>query len=463
MSNVLDKIVSNKHRELVQRKSIYPERVLSSQLPCSERSLFDALSHSHSDFILECKKASPSKGLIRENFNLEEILASYSKYASAISVLTDYKYFKGSFAYLKLVSQTVTQPVLAKDFFVDPYQITEARYYGADAILLMLSVLDDQQYQQLAQKAKSLNLDILTEVHDHEEMQRAIQLDAKIIGINNRNLKDLTIDLKTTENLISSLTEEQKHGRLFISESGISTHQQVRKLASHVNGFLIGSSIMAKKNIEQQCKSLLFGEAKICGLTDIASAKCAEENGATFGGLIFYPKSPRFIETSDAKQLTETVDLQWVGVFVNHPIEQVIPIARDVGLDIIQLHGNESEAYIKQLRSSLANTQIWNALPVTTSVSEKQLQQQLNGLVDRVLLDTENKGSFGGTGMSFDWSSIEQLNKDKLVLAGGLNNENILEAAQLGCACLDINSGVENRPGEKSRQQIKQLFKTLRV
>ena len=176
----LEKIVANKRRELVHRKSIYPEKVLASNLALSTRSFFDALNHSYSDFILECKKASPSKGLIRENFDLNEILSSYSKYASAISVLTDNKYFKGSFFYLKHVSQNVTQPVLAKDFFVDPYQVTEARYYGADEILLMLSVLDDAEYLLIAEKAKSLNLDILTEVHDQQEMQRAINLDAKI-------------------------------------------------------------------------------------------------------------------------------------------------------------------------------------------------------------------------------------------------------------------------------------------
>ena len=463
MSNVLEKIVANKRRELVHRKSIYPEKVLASKLPHSTRSFFDALNHSYSDFILECKKASPSKGLIRENFDLKEILSSYSKYASAISVLTDNKYFKGSFFYLKHVSQNVTQPVLAKDFFVDPYQVTEARYYGADAILLMLSVLDDAEYLLLAEKAKSLNLDILTEVHDQQEMLRAINLDAKIIGINNRNLKDLSINLQTTPDLVTNLTEQQKQGRLFISESGISTNQQIRQLSPYVNGFLIGSSIMSEPVIELQCRSLLYGETKVCGLKDLESAVCAKQNGATFGGFIFYDKSPRHISPLTAKKIAESVDLQWVGVFVNHTIEKLIDTVEKVGLSIVQLHGNENGEYIKQLKAALPNIKIWKALAVQDQLSESQIELVNNFRVDRVLLDTQHNGSSGGTGKTFNWDSLSRLKKDHLVLAGGLNKDNILAAREIGCACLDVNSGVETEPGEKSCEQIIELFKTLRV
>lgn len=463
MSNVLDKIVTNKRRELVHRKAILPEKKLESGLTHSQRSLFNALSNSHSDFILECKKASPSKGLIRENFDLKEILASYAKYASAISVLTDYKYFKGSFAYLKYVSQNVKQPVLAKDFFVEPYQITEARYNGADAILLMLSVLDDDQYQQLADKANSLGLDILTEVHDHDEMQRAIELDAKIIGINNRNLKDLSINLQTTPNLVSSLSEKQKHGRLFISESGISTNQQLRQLAPHVNGFLIGSSIMSKPNIEQQCKSLLFGEVKVCGLKEAESATCALNSGATYGGFIFYAKSPRFIKNLTAKRIAESVPLKWVGVFVNHTVEQIIDTVKQVGLDIIQLHGNESEEFIAQLKIALPETKIWKALAIENELTKQQAEYLKSSSVDRVLFDTQHAGSFGGSGKTFNWNSLLKVNKERVILAGGLNSENILLASEHGCACLDVNSGVEAEPAKKSCKRIIELFKTLRV
>ena len=148
------------------------------------------------------KKASPSKGLIRENFDLDEIIQAYSPYAACISVLTDEKYFQGKFEYLEYVRSRVTQPVINKDFFIDPYQIYLARYHNADAVLLMLSVLDDTQYTELAALAEQYQLDVLTEVSNEPEVLRACALKAKIIGINNRNLRDLSTDLATTERLV---------------------------------------------------------------------------------------------------------------------------------------------------------------------------------------------------------------------------------------------------------------------
>jgi indole-3-glycerol phosphate synthase/phosphoribosylanthranilate isomerase len=281
VSNLLTKIVDNKHVEIKDRKKLKPLDSIKNGLVKSNRSLYLALSSEYSDFILECKKASPSKGLLRENFDLDEILSSYKRYASAISVLTDFTFFQGSFKYLEKVARTVEQPVLCKDFFIDSYQVYEARYHQADAILLMLSVLNDSEYETLAKTAAELNLDVLTEVHNKKEMQRALTLDAKIIGINNRNLKDLSIDLKTTEKLIDLVADKDKIGRLFISESGISSHADIKNLSSFVNGFLVGSSLMEKDNLTQQCKSLIYGKIKICGLSDNKTSLHAEKIGAS--------------------------------------------------------------------------------------------------------------------------------------------------------------------------------------
>ncbi|MDN5971343.1 MAG: bifunctional indole-3-glycerol phosphate synthase/phosphoribosylanthranilate isomerase, partial [Enterobacterales bacterium] len=195
---VLNRIVRDKAVWVEARQSQQPLESFRGSIEPSSRSFYDALAGNRTAFILECKKASPSKGVIRENFNPVEIATLYRDFAAAISVLTDEKYFQGDFDYLRQVSSTVHQPVLCKDFVISEYQIYLARHYQADAILLMLSVLDDEQYQHLAAVAHSLNMGVLTEASNEEELDRAIVLKAKVVGINNRDLRDLSIDLNRT-------------------------------------------------------------------------------------------------------------------------------------------------------------------------------------------------------------------------------------------------------------------------
>lgn len=204
------------------------------------------------------QKASPSKGLIRDDFDPVAIAQVYQDYASAISVLTDEKYFQGDFAFLPQVSAAVHQPVLCKDFIISEYQIYLARYYQADAILLMLSVLDDSQYRQLSAVAHSLKLGVLTEVSNEEELQRAIQLEARVVGINNRDLRDLSIDLDRTRRLAPRLPE----GVSVISESGIHRHAQIRELSRFADGFLIGSSLMSEPDLTLAVRRVILGKTK---------------------------------------------------------------------------------------------------------------------------------------------------------------------------------------------------------
>lgn len=191
MAEVLAKIVRDKYQWVAERKKTQPLETFQADLTPSDRSFYQALSGDKTAFIMECKKASPSKGLIRADFDLDYIASVYNKHASAISVLTDEKYFQGQFEFLPRVRNQVSQPVLCKDFMVDSYQVYLARHYSADAILLMLSVLSDEEYQTLAEVAHSLNMGVLTEVSNEEELHRAVALGAKVIGINNRNLRDL--------------------------------------------------------------------------------------------------------------------------------------------------------------------------------------------------------------------------------------------------------------------------------
>ncbi|MFC6440387.1 bifunctional indole-3-glycerol-phosphate synthase TrpC/phosphoribosylanthranilate isomerase TrpF [Bowmanella sp. JS7-9] len=455
MANVLEKICNHKREEIAARKQALPLETFQANLTPSTRSLFDALSQPEAGFILECKKASPSKGLIRANFDLDEIISAYAPRAAAISVLTDEQYFQGSFAYLDYVRQRVHQPVLNKDFFVDPYQVYLARYHDADAILLMLSVLSDEEYTELAAIADSLSLDVLTEVSNEQETQRAIALGAKIIGINNRNLRDLSTDLATTERLAPMIPDD----RLVISESGIYTHDDVRRLAPLADGFLVGSSLMAQADVALAVNQLIYGHVKVCGVTLPEDALMAKQAGASYAGLIFAPKSPRCVSLHQAQTIVSQVPFHYVGVFVDQPIAMVCELAQKLDLAAVQLHGNEDSAYIATLRAELAqDCQIWKAYGVSDALPALQ-----SGPIDRHLLDSRIGNQSGGTGQRFDWTLFAGLeSKTSLALAGGLDADNIADAKATGVGLLDVNSGVESRPGVKNHTQLTKLFNNLR-
>lgn len=466
MANILEKIVQDKRQEIAQRKETLPLATFIDGLTPSDRSFYEALAQPSAGYILECKKASPSKGLIRADFDLDAIIAAYGPYAACISVLTDEKYFQGKFDYLEYVRARVSQPVINKDFFIDPYQVYLARYHNADAILLMLSVLDDSQYTALAELAESLQLDVLTEVSNEQEVHRAVALKASIIGINNRDLRDLSTDLATTEKLVP-LIKLAKHPCLIISESGIYSHQDVRRLAPLVDGFLVGSALMAKDDIPRAVKQLLYGNIKVCGITRSEDAAVVAASGASFAGLIFYDQSKRYVTLAQARNITQDVPFAYVGVFVNAPVDVVVKYAHNLNLAAVQLHGQEDQAYINQLRVALSpDCQIWLAQGVSQGVQQK-LPTLAEGSVDKFVLDCQIGQQSGGTGQTFDWQllhnpQLDTVGKDRIILAGGINPQNIQEAARLGLGGIDLNSGVESAPGIKSTMKIQQAFAQLR-
>ncbi len=452
MAQVLAKIIADKQLWLEEQKQSFPYEHFQGQLQPAERNFYDALSQGKTAFILECKKASPSKGLIRDDFDLDYIASTYADYANVISVLTDEKYFQGSFEFLPKVKALTSQPILCKDFIIDPYQIYLARSYQADAILLMLSVLDDAQYDELSRLAHSLNMGVLTEVSNQTELERAIALNAKVIGINNRNLRDLSIDLNRTKVLAPQIPKD----RIIISESGIHTHQQVRDLAQFANGFLIGSSLMAESNLEQAVRKVLLGENKVCGLTSASNAHNAYQAGAIYGGLIFVEKSPRYINIDQAKAVINGAPLSYVGVFQNHDVEDIVHIATSLCLSAVQLHGNESQCYVKKLRSLLPhNIEIWKAYGVQNTLPKLFVQH-----IDKHLFDAQVGTQLGGTGESFDWQLLSSQNN--ILLAGGIGPDNAKTASELGCLGLDINSGVESSPGEKDQHKLQAVFAAIK-
>ncbi|WP_105663416.1 bifunctional indole-3-glycerol-phosphate synthase TrpC/phosphoribosylanthranilate isomerase TrpF [Cronobacter dublinensis] len=451
METVLAKIVADKALWVEARKAQQPLASFQNEIVPSARRFYDALQGARTAFILECKKASPSKGVIREDFDPARIAAVYKHHASAISVLTDEKYFQGSVEFLPIVSAIAHQPVLCKDFIIDPYQIYLARFYQADACLLMLSVLDDDQYRQLAAVAHSLSMGVLTEVSNEEELERAIRLEAKVVGINNRDLRDLSIDLNRTRELAPRLG----HGVTVISESGIHTYGQVRELSRFANGFLIGSALMEHGDLETAVRQVLLGENKVCGLTRPQDAQSAWEAGAVFGGLIFVPSSPRAVTDEQARAVIDAAPLRYVGVFRDAPLDDVAAKAQQFALSAVQLHGDEDQTYISALRASLpATTAIWKAQSVSHALPARNLQY-----VDRYVLDNGQ----GGSGVQFDWSLLEGQSLNDVMLAGGLGADNCVQAAQLGCAGLDFNSGVESAPGIKDSDKLAAVFRTLRA
>ncbi len=457
---MLEKIVADKRIEVERLKAKRPLDSFIAQLTPSLKDMYAALDRnngvSHAGFILECKKASPSKGLIRSDFDPLAIAKIYNKYAAAISVLTDEKYFQGHYDYLKIVTDTVDCPVLNKDFFVDTYQVYLARFYGADAILLMLSVLSDEEYQALAQVAEQYNMAILTEISTDEERDRAVRLGAKLIGINNRNLRDLSTDINRTFEFAPTIPDD----RIVLSESGIYTNEQVRQLAPAVDGFLVGSSVMAQADIDLACRRLIYGNHKVCGLTSPEDANLARQAGAQFGGLIFAEKSPRCVTKETALTIVEQVpSLKYVGVFVDHKRQEIADIAQTLKLDAVQLHGNEEQAYIDALSKQLpSHCQIWKALAVEHKVP------QLPANTKHFVLD----GKQAGSGKPFNWQQLQHSQQDlaSCFLAGGLNSDNIEQALTLvnehPLFGLDLNSGVEQSPGKKSREKLEQVFTQIR-
>ena len=446
----LDTIVANKKEEVAAREKRRPLTDVKEGLIPSKRSLADALRNCRTGFILECKKASPSRGLIREPFDLNAIASCYAKYADAISVLADERFFQGSLDHVRQVSETVSLPVLCKDVVLDPYQVFEARYFGADAILLMMSVLDDEGYTRCLNAAQSVGLDALTEVHDERELQRALRLGAEIIGINNRNLKTLEVDLNVSRELAPKVPKE----RVVVIESGISSHAEVRQLSSICHGFLVGSSLMSQPELDRACRELVYGRVKVCGLTRPVDAEMALTAGAVYGGLLFAEESPRAVTPTQAEVVRAAAPLGWVGVFVNESIDEVVSVACTLALDAVQLHGEESPDYLRVLSKQLPNgCEIWKAVRVG---GEAPMLDNIPA--NRIVLDTASKKARGGTGQQFDWSLIKELDLSRVLLGGGLNPKIARAADSMDPYGLDVNSGVETMPGIKSMTLLGHFF-----
>ncbi|RMA80123.1 indole-3-glycerol phosphate synthase TrpC [Umboniibacter marinipuniceus] len=262
---VLEKIVAHKLLEVEERKRLLPQDKLEPMLvglpPCRGfvTQLKDRASELGAGIIAEVKKASPSKGVIREHFVPKEIARAYEDHGAAcLSVLTDIAFFKGSDDYLKQAREEVSLPILRKDFVVDAYQIWESRLLGADCILLIVAILSDEQLAEFHNLATTLGMDVLIEVHDEYELESALRVNPRLVGINNRNLHNFETSLSTTTSLLERIPEDCT----VVTESGIHTAEDVALMrANDVSAFLVGEAFMRAENPGHQLAKLFFPAA----------------------------------------------------------------------------------------------------------------------------------------------------------------------------------------------------------
>jgi indole-3-glycerol phosphate synthase len=466
--------------------------------------------------IAELKKASPSRGLIRAQFDppaLAHSLASAG--AAALSVLTDEAYFQGSLDYLRQASAAVTIPCLRKDFILDPFQVLEARAAGADAILLIAAALTDPQLELLFHEAQRMDLDVLCEVHDRTELDRAAALGATLIGVNSRNLQTMHVDPQTPLDLAPHIPLTA----LAVAESGIRTPADLARLrTAGYRAFLVGEYLMRDPDPAAALTALLAPRphvrqlhrltwayhpprvgrevhrpryppcdtltsvtwVKICCNTNREDAMLAAELGADALGFVFAP-SKRQVTPAQVASITLGLPdpVERVGVFQPEDpatdAEQIAVAAKAAGLHAVQLHGAFSDVTLQRLRDSapglgIVQTLHWDlADPDAATQLAGQLQRiAALGHIDRVLIDTKLSAATGGTGVSFDWFAARDVfaaapSSLRLIVAGGLTPSNVAHAiAQLAPWGVDVCSGVEAAPGRKDPARIAKFIANAR-
>ena len=263
MTNKLIEICDTKREEVARRKTAITVSTLHARAseqtpPRGFRRALDSAARSGFGLIAEIKKASPSKGLIRENFDPPAHAQAYAAAGAAcLSVLTDEPYFQGHDDYLMAARSACPLPVLRKDFMVDPWQVLESRSLGADAILIIVAALDDGQMAEIEDAALGLGMDALVEVHDASELERALKLRSRLIGVNNRDLRDFSVDFARAYELVGQAPE----GCTFVAESGLGSHADLLAMADHgVRCFLVGESLMRQPDVEAATRALLTGK-----------------------------------------------------------------------------------------------------------------------------------------------------------------------------------------------------------
>ena len=478
---ILDKIIEATKIRVAQEKQVEsPEAVKTAALALPSDTGFPfeaALRQQDFNFICEVKKASPSKGIIAEHFPYLDIAKEYEVAgAAAISVLTEPDFFKGDKKYLQEIASTVKIPVLRKDFIIDEYQIYQAKVWGASAILLICACLDVPTLTKFRELADSLGLSSLVEAHDEQEVQMAIDCGARIIGVNNRNLKDFTVDVQNSVRLRNLVQDDV----IFVSESGLETPEDIQVLRDNNIGVaLMGETFMRSPNKVEKL-AYLYGptyytpKVKMCGISKVETIPAVVEAKPDYMGLVFAP-SKRQVTVDQAKILVEELNrgyakkygsdtehdkndtIKTVGVFVNETIDNLVTIANEANLDAVQLHGDEDEAFIQSLKER-TNVEVWKAIQIRTAADT---EKWIDSSADMLLFDAYHKDERGGTGEVFDWSSLDAFERP-FMLAGGIDSTNVARAIRtVRPYGIDISSGIETN-GVKDDEKITAFTKIVK-
>ena len=522
---ILDNIVAATKKRVKEAKeklsfSELQQRVES--MPIGKDFPFEqALQELDFNFICEVKKASPSKGVIAEDFPYLDIAKDYEMAgAAAISVLTEPDFFLGSPQYLQDIAATVHIPVLRKDFIIDAYQIYEAKLWGASAILLIAAILDDDTMQRFHELADSLGLSCLVEAHDETEVLRAVSIGARIIGVNNRNLKDFTVDVNNSIRLRNLVDDSV----IFVSESGLGTAADIQCLRDNdIHAALMGESFMRSANKVEKLAELygpirhnsfmendldldVLGKkrackveglpisevtdrivleadsvteqryevkVKFCGITQLDTVPVLLETGPDYVGFVFAP-SKRQVTVEQAQFIARDLRdglkttsgakcISCVGVFVNETIPTIVEIAKAVPLSVVQLHGDETIAYIETLRNQLQEQQlesveIWKAIQVQ---GKEDMLPWEHAPIDGLVVDAYSKEERGGTGKIIDWSLLEGV-QVPYYLAGGIGLHNVARAIRrLQPYGLDMSSSLETN-GQKDAKKIRTMSQLIK-
>lgn len=471
---ILDRIVEATKIRVAQEKQVEsPEAVKATALALPSDTGFPfeaALRQQDFNFICEVKKASPSKGIIAEHFPYLDIAKEYEVAgAAAISVLTEPDFFKGDKKYLQEIASTVKIPVLRKDFIIDEYQIYQAKVWGASAILLICACLDVPTLTKFRELADSLGLSSLVEAHDEKEVQMAIDCGARIIGVNNRNLKDFTVDVQNSVRLRNLVQDDV----IFVSESGLETPEDIQVLRDNNIGVaLMGETFMRSPNKVEKL-AYLYGptyytpKVKMCGISKVKTIPAVVEAKPDYMGLVFAP-SKRQVTVEQAEILVEELHKQCinhydtkvvktVGVFVNEALDNLVRIADTANLDAVQLHGDEDEAFIQSLKER-TNVEVWKAIQIRTAADT---EKWIDSSADMLLFDAYHKDERGGTGEVFDWSSLDAFERP-FMLAGGIDSTNVARAIRtVRPYGIDISSGIETN-GVKDDEKITAFTKIVK-
>ena len=478
---ILDTIVEATKDRVAKEKKVETHEAVKAAalaLPSDTGFLFEAaLRQQDFNFICEVKKASPSKGIIAEHFPYLDIAKEYEVAgAAAISVLTEPDFFKGDKKYLQEIASTVKIPVLRKDFIIDEYQIYQAKVWGASAILLICACLDVPTLTKFRELADSLGLSSLVEAHDEHEVQMAIDCGARIIGVNNRNLKDFTVDVQNSVRLRNLVQDDV----IFVSESGLETPEDIQVLRDNNIGVaLMGETFMRSSNKVEKL-AYLYGptyytpKVKMCGISQIETIPAVVEAKPDYMGLVFAP-SKRQVTVAQAKTLVEELHKEYakkyssnteqdkgdtiktVGVFVNETVDNLVTIANEANLDAVQLHGDEDEAFIQSLKER-TNVDVWKAVQIRSAADA---EAWIDSSADMLLFDAYHKDERGGTGEVFDWSCLDAFERP-FMLAGGIDCTNVARAIRtVRPYGIDISSGIETN-GVKDDEKITAFTKIVK-